>query len=110
MNDAESRQPNDQDADRLELARDEAGSRWTARLGGAVVGLIDYRERPGSVVILHAETDPAHQGRGFAGRLTGYALDDVRRRGLSVVPLCPYTQRFLIDHPQYADLLAEPGQ
>jgi len=110
MNDAEGGQPGDRDADRLELARDESGSRWTARLDGAVVGLIDYRERPGTVVFLHTETDPAHQGRGFAGRLTAYALDDVRRRGLSVVPVCSYTQRFLIDHPQYTDLLAEPGQ
>ncbi|QGN35360.1 GNAT family N-acetyltransferase [Microlunatus sp. Gsoil 973] len=91
------------------LAREEAGSRYTASLGGTVVGLIDYSERPGAVVFLHTETDPAYQGRGFAGRLTAYALDDVRSRGLSVVPLCGYTQRFLVEHPDYADLLAEPG-
>lgn len=89
----------------LVLARDEAGSRYTATLGGTPVGMINYRERTGSVLFLHTETDPTFQGRGFAGRLTAYALDDVRERGLSVVPLCSYTQRFLADHPEYADLL-----
>ena len=88
------------------LARDEAGSRYTATLDGAVVGLIDYSERPGTVVFLHTETDPAHQGQGIAGRLTRFALDDVRNSGLSVVPGCSYTRRFLATHPEYADLLA----
>lgn len=90
----------------LVLDHDESANRYTATLDGAPVGMINYSERPGSVVFLHTETDPAYQGRGFAGRLTSYALDDVRERGLSVVPLCSYTQRFLAEHPEYADLLA----
>ncbi|MBO0812405.1 MAG: N-acetyltransferase [Microlunatus sp.] len=92
----------------LVLARDEAGSRYTATLGQSVVGLIDYRERGDAVVFLHTQTDPKHQGHGYAGRLTAYALEDLRERGLSVVPLCSYTQQFLIAHPEYADLLG-PG-
>lgn len=96
--------------DELVLARDEAGSRYTATSGGALAGLIDYSERPGSVQFLHTETDPAFQGQGVAGKLTTYALDDVRERGLSVVPVCSYTQHFLTENPQYADLIAEPGQ
>jgi len=91
----------------LVLAREESEGRYTARLDGSVVGLIDYTERPGTVVINHTETDPDYQGRGFAGRLTSYALDDIRQRGLTLVPVCPYTQRYLLDHPEYADLLAQ---
>ena len=91
------------------LARDAAGRRYTAILDGVVVGLIDYDERPGTVVFLHTETDPAYQGRGLAGKLTTYALDDVRARGLSLVPVCSYTQHFLVEHSEYADLLAEPS-
>jgi uncharacterized protein len=94
----------------LAIDRDAAAHRYTATLGGELVGLIDYSEQPGSVVFLHTETIPAFQGRGFAGRLTTYALDDVRKRGLTVVPLCSYTQRFLTENPQYADLVAESGR
>lgn len=90
------------------LARDQAAGRYTATLDGHVAGLIDYRERQGQVVFEHTETDPAYQGRGIAGKLTAYALDDLRARGLSVVPVCPYTQHFLVEHSEYADLLAEP--
>lgn len=93
----------------LELAREESAGRYTARLDGSLVGLIDYTERPGTVIFNHTETDPAYQGRGFAGRLTTYALEDLRRRSLALVPVCSYTQRFILDHPEYADLLAQPG-
>lgn len=92
------------------LAREESASRYTATLNGSVVGLIDYTERPGAVVFNHTETDPAYQGRGLAARLTAFALDDVRQRDLSLVPVCPYTQHFLAEHQEYADLLAEPRQ
>ena len=97
-------------SDELVLARDQAGSRYTATSGGSLAGLIDYSERPGSIQFLHTETDPAFRGQGIARRLTAYALDDVRERELSLVPLCSYTQRFVTDNPQYADLLAKPGQ
>lgn len=96
----------------LEFVRDDQGSRYLARSGGTVVGLIDVQLRDGGaddrrrIVFNHTETDPAHRGQGIAGRLTRYALDDVRDRGLLLVPLCSYTQQFLIDHPEYADLVA----
>ncbi|SDR92443.1 GNAT family N-acetyltransferase [Microlunatus soli] len=97
----------------LEFDRDAAHNCYLARSGTEVVGRIDVqlrRTEPPSrdrIVFLHTETDPAHQGRGIAGRLTRFALDDVREHGLLLVPACSYTQRFLVEHSEYADLLAE---
>ncbi|SFL68213.1 GNAT family N-acetyltransferase [Geodermatophilus ruber] len=37
------------------------------------------------------------------------ALDDVRRRGLRVVPLGPFVRGWIERHPAYADLVDPPG-
>jgi uncharacterized protein len=32
-------------------------------------------------------------------------LDDLRARGLALVPLCPFVADFITRHPEYADLV-----
>ena len=95
----------DDPTDQLRFDNDEDGQRYLAMSGDKIAGLIDYELRPEQIVFLHTETDPAFRGQGIAERLTRFALDDVRERGLGLVPLCSYTQRFLTQQPEYADLL-----
>ena len=84
--------------------------RFEARVDGTVAGVFAYRERPGNgLVLLHTEVDDAVEGKGVGSRLAAGALDDVRRRGLTVVPLCPFVSAYLKRHPEYADLVA-PGR
>ncbi|HLT59800.1 MAG TPA: GNAT family N-acetyltransferase [Microlunatus sp.] len=91
--------------DRLEFAHEERSSRYLARLDGAVVSAIEYWRRDGTLIIVHTGTKPEFRGNGIAGRLTTFALDDVRARGLRIRPDCPYTARFVAEHPHYADLV-----
>jgi len=72
---------------------------------GAVVGEIRYRREPGAVVLVHTEVDPAREGHGLAGVLVAGAFDDLRARGLKVVPVCPYVRAWLRRHPEQADLV-----
>jgi uncharacterized protein len=58
------------------------------------------------VVMHHTHTDPAHRGRGAAAVVVGGALDDLRKRGLRVVPTCWYVAEFIDTHPGYRDMLA----
>lgn len=85
---------------------DAEQQRYLAEDGDQVAGLIDYRIDGQVIAITHTETDPAHQGQGIAGKLTRFALDDIRSRGLTVRPLCPYTRSFIGKHAEYQDLLA----
>jgi predicted GNAT family acetyltransferase len=64
-----------------------------------------YRALPDRMVITHSEIDDAYQGRGLAGRLTRGALDDIRAKGLLVIPRCPYTASYIRKHPEYVDLV-----
>jgi predicted GNAT family acetyltransferase len=94
------------DSGDLTFEFDERGARYVARLGDRIAGEIDFSLRDGTMIIVHTGTRPEFRGRGFAAKLTRHALDDVRTRGLRVVPECPFTAQFIADNPEYADLLA----
>jgi predicted GNAT family acetyltransferase len=80
-------------------------SRYELHVDGALAGFAEYRLKDGSVVFTHTEIDPGVGGHGHGSTLVRAALDDVRGRGLSVVPLCPFVKAYIGKHPEYADLL-----
>jgi hypothetical protein len=79
--------------------------RYELRDGDRRIGLVTYQLQDGAVVFLHTEVDRTLQERGLGGRLAKGALDDVRRRGLSVVPRCSFIAGWIDKHPEYADLV-----
>jgi predicted GNAT family acetyltransferase/glutaredoxin len=81
-------------------------SRYELRAGDRVIGEAAYHRRNGRIAFTHTEVDEALEGQGLGGRLAATALDDARRQGLEVVPLCPFVARFIERHPEYEDLVA----
>ncbi len=84
----------------------EAG-RYELLVSGQLAGLATYTLSGDTMTIPHAEVQPAFEGRGLGARLARFALDDVRRRGLRVVPRCPFIAAYIKRHPEYADLVAD---
>jgi predicted GNAT family acetyltransferase len=80
--------------------------RYQARVDGAVAGFAAYENHGQRLVFTHTEVDPAFEGHGVGSALARWALDDVRRRGLVAVPLCPFFAAYIRRHPEYADLTA----
>jgi uncharacterized protein len=72
---------------------------------GELIGLIDYRLTDSLIDLFHAETNPAHGGKGYGSMLAQGALDDIRARGLTVRASCPFIADYLDKHPEYQDLL-----
>jgi RimJ/RimL family protein N-acetyltransferase/predicted GNAT family acetyltransferase len=89
----------------LQVVRNDPASRFEGRVGAELVGIIDYVREGTTTVITHTETELSWRGRGIAGQLTRAALELVRARCEKVVPLCPFTARYIEDHPEYGDLL-----
>ncbi len=94
------------EADEVRLSKDEAAGRYELRLDGRRVGLADFYRRGDVVVIPHAETLPEFGGRGLAGRLVRFCLDDIRAQGLRVDPACPFVAAYIRKNPEYSDLVA----
>ena len=87
------------------VADNPDGRRYELWLGETLAGFIDYWTEPGTVVLVHTEVDPAFEGQGLGARLVAGALDDLRGRGLKLVPLCPFVRASLRRHPEDADLV-----
>jgi predicted GNAT family acetyltransferase len=71
---------------------------------GATLGYAAYQKADQLIVFTHTEVDPTLEGQGIGGGLVQGALDDVRRQGLPVLPICPFVHAWMARHPDYADL------
>src|SRR5215510_14727178 len=80
--------------------------RYELWLGATRVGFIAYRSKPGTILLVHTEVDPAFEGRGLGTRLVAGTLADLRARDVKLVPLCPFVRAYLRHHHEYADLVA----
>jgi uncharacterized protein len=81
--------------------------RYQIRVDGEVAGFSAYEIQGGHTAFMHTEIDGRFARRGLGVRLVAYALDDVRAKGVSVLPFCPFVRSFMLSHPEYIDLVPE---
>jgi predicted GNAT family acetyltransferase len=79
--------------------------RYEIREGDRLLGVAAYHRRGDTIVFTHTEVDPDEGRSGLGSTLVRAALDDVRARGLTVSPLCPFVRGWIERHPEYADLV-----
>jgi uncharacterized protein len=98
-------------ADAPVITDNPAKSRYELHVGAELAGFVVYElgDEGNSQLIslVHTEIEPAFQGARLATRLARFSLDDARKRGLAVLPYCPYITSWIKNHPQYADLVPE---
>ena len=85
-------------------------SRYEIRDGDRLLGHADYHRHGDTTVFIHTEVDPDAGQDGLGSKLVRAALDDVRGRGGSVVPQCPFVRGWIERHQDYADLVAARGR
>ena len=74
--------------------------------GDQLAGFSEYKLTESRIAFTHTEVDPAFGGRGLARQLVDGELDDARRRGLAVLPFCPYVRKIIAERPdRYLDLV-----
>ncbi len=64
----------------------------------------DYRLQDQRLIVPHVEAAHELRGTGAAGRLMEGLVDAARRKGLKIVPLCPYADAWMRRHPETEDL------
>jgi predicted GNAT family acetyltransferase len=91
----------------MEFKNNEALSRYEAWVESELVGEAHYVRSNGVADFDRTLVPQRFEGRGVAGKLVGYAMDEIRAGGaLKVKPTCPYVVHWFELHPEYADLLA----
>jgi len=96
--------------DDIALADNPGAHRFELKKAGMVAAVAEYELLPNAVKFIHTEVLPAYEGQGLGSKLARLALDDVRRRGLEVIPICPFIAGYLRKHTEYMDLLGDEGR
>ena len=80
-------------------------SRYEVFVDDELAGFAEYHDALGIRTLHHTVVAPEFGGRGVGGKLAAAALDDVRAKGLAVVPTCPFIASYIQRNPDYADLV-----
>lgn len=95
--------------DILQVVDDQAGSRFIVQADGEVAVLV-YQLKGDRLVLIHTGVPEALEGRGMGSRLVSAAIDEAKRRGLTIVPVCPFVTGWLKRHPDVAATVPITGQ
>ncbi|MEQ1883434.1 MAG: GNAT family N-acetyltransferase [Bryobacteraceae bacterium] len=90
----------------MEVIQNEAKSRFELHVDGGVA-VLDYRLRPGEIVLTYAGVPGELQGHGLGGQIVQAGLDYARANGLKVIPTCSFVASYIQRHPESWDLLAK---
>jgi predicted GNAT family acetyltransferase len=83
-------------------------NRYEAFDGETLLGFVTYHLHDGLMTLLHTEVVPAAERHGVGSTLVAATLDDIRRRGLRILVVCPFVRAYILRHPEYADLAGTP--
>jgi predicted GNAT family acetyltransferase len=90
----------------IEVQDNPDRSRFEITVDGTVAGFAAYRVRDGLVIVTHSQVDPAYQGQGLGSKLVIGTLDQLRDRGATVVPACPFFAKYVSTHHEWDEILA----
>jgi predicted GNAT family acetyltransferase len=96
--------------DDLSVEREENGNRgrYVIYLPDGLEAEMTYSRRDANTIIAdHTGVPPEHRGKGIAEQLVRAAMDDARRDGMRIVPVCSYVAVQFRRHPEWADLRAD---
>ncbi|WOF43073.1 N-acetyltransferase [Sphingopyxis indica] len=73
---------------------------------------IVYTQRgPDLISADHTEATESMKGTGAAAALVVYMVEDARKHGFKIMPLCPYVFAQYQKHPEWADVMTiAPGE
>jgi predicted GNAT family acetyltransferase len=90
----------------LEVRDNPASKRYEIHADGELAGYVTYRERANTIELVHTQVEDAFGGKGVGSTLVQRTLDDIRSRGLELIPTCSFVKSFLERHAEYQDLAA----
>lgn len=91
----------------------ERRGRYVARIDGidAEAEITFTHPKAGVLSANHTGVPDAMAGRGVAGALLNFMLEDARANGFKIIPICPYVRGQYAKHPEWADLFTtKPGE
>ena len=80
---------------KFDISDNPTAGRYEGRIEGELAGYCDYVREGGRVILPHTETLPAYRGRGVAESIVAFAVEDLEKRKLAIVPRCWFVEDFM---------------
>ena len=96
---------------KIAIQREDKGSggRYVARIEGGPEAEMTFSKAGEKILIIdHTGVPDVYAGKGVGKALVEYMVMDVRAKGLTIIPLCPFTAATLRKHPEWQDILKDP--
>jgi predicted GNAT family acetyltransferase len=89
------------------VEREDGASKGRYRIviDGAEAEMTYSRAGNGLIIIDHTEVPAVLRGRKVGERLVRQAIEDARREGVAIIPLCPFAKAQIGRHPEWQDVL-----
>lgn len=85
----------------------ESKGRYFVVVNGVEAEMTYSRVSDTMMIIDHTEVPAALRGRKVGERLVQRAIEDARREGVSIIPLCPFAKAQIKRHPDWQDVVAQ---
>jgi predicted GNAT family acetyltransferase len=84
--------------------RGTSGGRWFTVVDGHEAEMTYSRASATLIIIDHTEVPDALRGRGVGQALVLRAVEEARREGFKIIPLCPFAKAQFERHPEWGDV------
>jgi predicted GNAT family acetyltransferase len=85
----------------IEHREHKSGGRYTATLEGHEAFVSYSRASPRLIIVDHTEVPDALRGRGVGQALALHAVEEARKGGWKINPLCPFFHSQVVRHPEW---------
>ncbi|MES5098948.1 GNAT family N-acetyltransferase [Agrobacterium sp. BA1120] len=92
----------------MQISTSETGSkgRYAATLDGHVGEMTFSRVSPTLVIIDHTGVPDELRGKGVGQALAAHAVEEARKGGWKIMPLCPFFKAQALRHADWADVIS----
>jgi uncharacterized protein len=89
----------------MEFRNNKKDFRFEAVLPDGEYATLGYRWLRGNMVLMQTLVPPSARGKGIGSELVKYVLDYVTEQGLKIIIYCPFVEKYLETHIEYAGLV-----
>lgn len=94
-----------QETSQIEVFDDSEDHAYVITVDGEKAGKAVYHIRGGRYFFVHTEIDNQFEGKRLGSQLVQFALEDIKLKDGSVVPICPFVRGYIKRHPEYDELI-----